>query len=132
MIHILIFQNFFQLEVLFSKTGNEYKHYEDVLFTIKEFNFFRFRDFENCKFISFQGLRILYQHRQSLPRFKPSRPVYCFSMKDMSFAVSGFQNHDVRKAVDLIHYMSGHVKRNFKPELYLIAKSAKSEDYRVG
>lgn len=52
-------------------------------------------------------------------------------MKDMRFSISGYHINDTRRAVDLIHFMSGSARKNFNLEDILIAKNVVGEKYRV-
>ena len=85
-----------------------------------------------CKFIIDNLFYLELFQNPELPHLRPARPIYCFAMTGMGFALHGFIKNDVRKAVDLIHYMNGHVRRTFHENLILIAKDTRCEQYRVG
>uniref|UniRef100_A0A915DZW3 BRCT domain-containing protein n=1 Tax=Ditylenchus dipsaci TaxID=166011 RepID=A0A915DZW3_9BILA len=65
-----------------------------------------------------------------LPSIRPNRPLYCCSMVGMRFCMSSHSNHDTRRAVDLIHFMGGSVRKDYRPKDILISRTVETKMYR--
>uniref|UniRef100_A0A7E4UUF6 Protein ECT2 n=1 Tax=Panagrellus redivivus TaxID=6233 RepID=A0A7E4UUF6_PANRE len=127
-----IARQYLNLQVATSKTGSEFIGQDNVAFVFANFEAGSFRLLQQYRCISTQALKVQYHKYKPkpFPKLKASRPLYCFSMTGLGFALHGFQTHNVRRAVDLIHFMSGHVRRNYSSDLRLISKDTRGESYR--
>lgn len=132
--HFRSFQNRMNCEVVYSESGAEYlNQLETVTFLCWSFETAEFRAL--CD----KGAKILgptlvkqWSGDRVLPLVEKGRPCYSQCMHGLRFSLSGYGPAEVKKYVDLIHYMKGSARQKFSDKDVLIANSVLCTKYQAG
>ncbi|XP_045200186.2 protein ECT2-like isoform X2 [Mercenaria mercenaria] len=117
-----------------SETGYEYiadASEFDLVFVLSEFKGEVFDKLHKADVRIVGPPVILRCARDNLPIPYNSRPQYCFSMQGLKVCFTGFKEKaDLCHFVDLVHYMAGNVRRDFKSNVtHLVANVIGGEKY---
>ncbi|XP_052783729.1 protein ECT2-like isoform X2 [Mya arenaria] len=123
-----------EYEIVTSDTGNEYVadavEYDSV-FVLTDFKGEAFENLRKAdvRIVGPPVIIICAKEKQAIPY--NSRPQYCCSMTGLKVCFTGFKEKgDLSHYVDLVHYMGGNVRRDFKSTItHLVANSTDGEKY---
>uniref|UniRef100_A0A914XUE5 Protein ECT2 n=1 Tax=Panagrolaimus superbus TaxID=310955 RepID=A0A914XUE5_9BILA len=99
---------------------------EDVVYVLSNFEGPDFRTLHeksrhHYRLISTHAIRTLcLEPNPTFPVLKVKRPIYCFFMTNLNFALD-VKPYQTKRVVDLIHYMNGCVRKKFTHPLTLIS-----------
>jgi hypothetical protein len=138
---IALIKEHFQLDVILSGNGTEFlttneqghvTSHPTLVFVIDDFEGGDFNYLNGfTRIISPLFIRYCAINRRKLPCVRERRPLYCNSMKGMTFALDKCSSQECKRAVNLIHYMGGSARKEYKPNVILIGKIAGTSRYKV-
>ncbi|KHN74297.1 Protein ECT2 [Toxocara canis] len=130
-----LLRDHFDVELLESDSGVEYKDDPSVVFVCNDFiNCHHFKYLHSCGTLILGPAVIRLRAAQSKPLLmpRPNRPLYTESMTGVRIALSGVSGKQCREAVDLVHFMGGSARKIFSARTtHLITDAAKGKTYRV-
>ncbi|KAH7728807.1 RhoGEF domain containing protein [Aphelenchoides avenae] len=126
----------FGLEIAFSDHGTEYitsdekggaSASQNLVFVVSDFEGGDFNYLNGyTRIVSPVAIRYCARNGKKFPIVRARRPLYCYAMRGMSFALDGYSRKECRRAVNLIHFMGGSARKEYRNPLILIAKKADS------
>uniref|UniRef100_A0AC35TT97 BRCT domain-containing protein n=1 Tax=Rhabditophanes sp. KR3021 TaxID=114890 RepID=A0AC35TT97_9BILA len=130
-----ILEEEFNFEVVKSKNGRDITDTKYIIYM----DYFE-KDYFN--YFHAQGFRIIgksvvlwhYRDKSSLKIPKPLRPRYCYFFRDHKFFINTNlrqKRGETKELADLIHYMSGSVKKVFSKDCIMIADDVRGNEYRT-
>ncbi|CAD5230799.1 unnamed protein product [Bursaphelenchus okinawaensis] len=127
---VLNILNKMNCDVVYSETGVDYMKEPGVTFLCWRFDdpIFTTLCSADCLIL---GPTLILQCAgdPQLPLIEKRRPVYTQSLRGMRFVMSGFQNDQVKRCVDMIHFMSGSARQKLTQKEVLIATSVTCSKY---
>ncbi|KAK0403868.1 hypothetical protein QR680_017168 [Steinernema hermaphroditum] len=125
----------FKIKVVYSeKDGREYSD-NDMVYLVRSFESSEFNVLRDAN-KRILGPSIVYAFANkgldTLPFPRENRPLFCHAMKDIRMCVSGTNNDESRRLVDLVHFMGGSARRDLTnmANEHLVAKLARGSKYR--
>uniref|UniRef100_A0A1I7S6C2 Protein ECT2 n=1 Tax=Bursaphelenchus xylophilus TaxID=6326 RepID=A0A1I7S6C2_BURXY len=117
-------------EVVYSDTGADHVNDSNVTFLCWRFDdpiFFALSE-ADCLIL---GPTLILQCAgdKKIPTIEKRRPVYTQSLRGMRFSMSGFSGDEVKRCVDLIHFMNGSARGKFTHKDILVAANVTCTKY---
>ncbi|MFH4976528.1 hypothetical protein AB6A40_003237 [Gnathostoma spinigerum] len=130
-----LLKNNFDVDILESETGMEYKDEPGLVFVCENFincEHFQYLNGSGQLIIGPAIIRQRAAQSKPLPLPRKNRPLYTESMVGVHIVLAGLQTKECREAVDLVHYMGGSARKEFSATTtHVITEVATGRTYRM-